>query len=389
MPQRTGHNAEALGSVEGDILLRTDRMRAVAIDPVRRRARVEAGAKWEDVIPPASELGLAALHGSTPDVSIVGYALGGGLGWYGRKHGLAANSVTAVEIVTADGRLRRVDERHEPELFWALRGGGAANFGVVTAIEFRVFDMPGVYAGILFYPWERSAEVLRAWHAWTADLPDETTSVWRIVRFPDADEAPAHLRGRSFVMVEAFHSGPEAAGAEVLRPMRALGPELDSFAVLPPAGLAELHMDPPDPLPYATDHRVVGGLDGAAMDALIAAVGPDSGSALDAVEIRHLGGALGREEPGHGALGRMPGEYLVFGLGVAPDPDAARAVRAGLDGLVASVDPLTSGMYSNFTERPADPSAFYGEATYRRLRAVRAAVDPGGLFRANHSIPPE
>jgi hypothetical protein len=129
--QRTGHNAEPLGSLEGRILLRTNPMRHVTIDPERRRALVGGGAKWEDVVPQASELGFAALHGSTPDVSIAGYAMGGGVGWHGRKHGLATNSVTTIEIVTADGRLRWVDHDQEPELFWALRGGGG-NFGVVT-----------------------------------------------------------------------------------------------------------------------------------------------------------------------------------------------------------------------------------------------------------------
>ena len=117
-------------------------------------------------MPRVSDLGMAVLHGSTPDVSIAGYGLGGGVGWYGRKHGLFTNSITAIELVTADGRLRRVDHEHEPELFWALRGGGG-NFGVVTALEFRLFPISEVYAGALFFPWERSAEVLQAWLEWT------------------------------------------------------------------------------------------------------------------------------------------------------------------------------------------------------------------------------
>src|ERR1700753_4243481 len=140
-PQRTGHNAGPLGSLDHVILLRTDRLRGVEIDPERRIARVLAGSKWEEVVPAASELGLAALHGSTPDVSVAGYSLGGGVGWYGRKHGLASDSVTAIELVTADGRLRRADREHNPELFWALRGGGG-NFGGITAIEFQLYAIP-------------------------------------------------------------------------------------------------------------------------------------------------------------------------------------------------------------------------------------------------------
>src|SRR5258708_5383106 len=139
-PQRTGHNAAPMGPLEDSILLKTTAMDRVSIDAPARRARVGAGARWEDVVPAASELGLAALHGSTPDVSVAGYSLGGGMGWYARKHGLAANSVTAIEVVTADGEVRRASAGSEPDLFWALRGGGG-NFGVVTAMGFDLFPV--------------------------------------------------------------------------------------------------------------------------------------------------------------------------------------------------------------------------------------------------------
>ena len=212
--------------------------------------------KWEDVLPRASELGLAALHGSTPDVSVVGYTLGGGVGWYARSHGLSANNVVAIELVTADGELRRVDHEHDPELFWALRGGGG-NFGVVTAIEIRLFPIAEVYAGVLFFPWERTSEVLHAWKAWLPSVPDELTSVGRVLQFPPIEEVPAPFRGRSFVLVEAVFSGSEADGAELLRPLRELGPELDTFAMVPPAAIAELHMDPPNPIPYLGEHQLL------------------------------------------------------------------------------------------------------------------------------------
>ncbi|SQD99580.1 Mitomycin radical oxidase (fragment) [Parafrankia sp. Ea1.12] len=159
--QSTGHNAGPMGDLAGSILLRTSAMRGVHIDARARLARVEAGAQWADVTTAAGEHGLAALAGSAPDVGVAGYTLGGGLSWLGRSHGLAANSVVAIEVVTADGALRRVDPDHDPDLFWALRGGGGS-FGVVTALEFRLYPITQVYAGVLFFPAERAVEVLRA-----------------------------------------------------------------------------------------------------------------------------------------------------------------------------------------------------------------------------------
>ncbi|HEY7537687.1 MAG TPA: FAD-binding oxidoreductase [Gaiellaceae bacterium] len=386
-PQRTGHNAAPLGSLDDTILLKTDRLDTVEIEAEALRARVGAGVKWESVVPRASELGLAVLHGSTPDVSIVGYGLGGGLGWYGRKHGLFTNSITAIELVTADGRLRRVDAGHEPELFWALRGGGG-NFGIVTALEFKLFPISEVYAGALFFPWERSAEVLHAWLEWTQTVPDEVTSVGRIIQFPPLDEVPEPMRGRAFVIVHAYFLGSEAEGARLLAPLRALGPEIDTIAMVPPVALSEMHMDPPDPVPYLGEHLVLDRLPASAIDSFVAVAGPGSGSTLVSVEIRHAGGALGRGGADHGALDKLPGEYVYFGIGMVLDEASAAATRDDLHRVTGSLRPYRSGSYLNFEEEQADPASFYGEMTYRRLREVKAALDPGELFKANHEIPP-
>jgi hypothetical protein len=386
--QRTGHNAEPLGPDMGDlVLVRTDLLQGVEIDAANRRARVASGTKWGQVVPQASELGLAALHGSTPDVSVTGYSLGGGVGWYARKLGLSTNSVLAIELVTADGRLRRVDHEHEPDLFWALRGGGG-NFGVVTAIEVALYPIPEVYAGVLFFPWERSPEVLHAWNAWRTDVPDEITSVGRILQFPDLPELPDPLRGGKFVVVEAVLIGDEATGAELLRPLRALGPAMDTFAMMPPAGIAELHMDPPDPLPYTGEGMMLSSLPTRAIEDFVAAAGPDSGSTLVSAEIRHLGGALLRSDPRHGALDTLDAGFLTFQLGLALDEEMTRAHREQLRNLREALTPYDSGRrYLNFTEDETDVSTFYTEDAFRRLQEVKAAVDPENVFRANHPIP--
>ena len=383
--QRTGHNAAPLGPLDETILLRTDALQGVEIDPHARRARVRSGAKWADVVPQASELGLGALHGSTPDVSIAGYALGGGVGWYARKHGLAANSVTALELVTADGELRRVDRQHEPELFWALRGGGG-NFGVVTALEFDLYPVPELYAGVLFFPWERAAEAFHAWHEWTASAPEEITSSMRLLQFPPLPEIPEPVRGQSFAVFDAAFLGTRDEGEDVLRALRAAGPVMDTFAMVPPVGIAELHMDPPAPMPFISTHRLLGELPAAAIDDLVSAAGPGSGSPLGMVELRHSGGALARTGADHGAIDTLPGEYLWFAGGLAADPAMIAANEAHMALLDAVVSPYQAGFYLNFTEESGESSRFFPEETYERLQAVKGEYDPDGLFQANHQI---
>ena len=255
-PQGTGHGAGALGELEDTILLKTSRMRGVTVDREARKARVEAGAIWIDVVQAAADHGLAALAGSSPDVGVVGYTLGGGLSWLSRKHGLGANQVTAIEVVTAAGDLVRTDWAEERDLFWALRGGGGA-FGVVTAIEFNLFPVEQLYAGLLWFPVERAAEVLKAWRAWTETVPEEMTSVGRILQFPPIPEIPEEVRGKSFVVVQAFWLGDEAEGTRLLEPLRGLGPVLDTVAPTPARELWRVHMDPEEPVPYAGDGQLL------------------------------------------------------------------------------------------------------------------------------------
>jgi FAD/FMN-containing dehydrogenase len=361
-------------------------MRDVEIDVTERRARVGAGAIWEDVVGPASEAGLAALHGSSPDVGIVGYCLGGGMGWYARKFGLATNHVTAIELVTADGELLRATHDDHAELFWALRGGGG-NFGVVTAIEFRLFPVTEVYAGALFFGWERAAEVLHTWNRLLPGLPDEVTSVGRILQVPPLPEIPEPLRGRAFVVVEAAYLGTQTGGEALLAPLRALGPELDTFAMVPPVGLAELHMDPREPVPAQSAHRLLTRLPASAIDAFVDACGPDSGSQLVSVELRHTGGALGRGADHHGARDTLAGELALFGIGVPVDAEVAAFHEAVLDRVMDAVAPYDAGRYLNFVECACDASSAFDDDAWSRLVAVKAQSDPAGLFRANHPIP--
>src|SRR5512133_660671 len=384
--QGTGHAAAPMTSLHDTILVKTHRMRVVEIDTDRQRARAQAGALWADVAVPASEHGLAALAGSSHDVGVVGYCLGGGLSWLARKHGLAANSVAAVQIVTADGRVVVADANHEPDLFWAVRGGGG-NFGIVTAIELELYAVDELYAGMLAFPVQRAAEILRAWREWVRTVPDEATSVGRVLHFPPLEDIPAPLRGQSFVIVEMAYLGDEASGSELLAPLRALGPAMDTFAMISPADLLQLHMDPPQPVPGVGDGALLDVVPGEALDALVAVSGPDT--PLLSVELRHLGGAVGRAPQGHGALAALDGDFACFAVGIAPHPAAAQADKAQLDVLHQAVCEWDAGRrYLNFSESAIDTRRAFPGPAYRRLQAINTLVDPDDVFRANHPIAP-
>ena len=385
--QGTGHNAAPMGPLDDTLLVKTSEMRGVEIDEAHRIARVEAGALWLDVTGPASEAGLAPLAGSSPDVGVVGYTLGGGLSWLGRRYGLACNRLLAVELVTADGELVRATRHEHADLFWALRGGGG-NFGAVVAIEFELIPLRKLYAGMLLFPWERAREVMHAWREWTATVPDSVTTSARIMQFPPMPELPEFLRGRGLVVIDGAIVEADERAAELLAPLRALGPEMDTFASIPPVGLSYIHMDPEEPMPGMSDSALLDGLTAETIDALVDAAGPQSGSPLLLVELRHIGGALGRYAGG--ALGSFDGEYLYFAAGIPMDPAVVAALEAHFAIVGAVLAPQASGrQYLNFAERPTDPAAFYGDATYERLRRIKTQVDPLELFVGNHKIPAE
>jgi len=385
-PQGTGHNAHALGSLAHTVLLKTERMRAVAIDARAQRARVEAGVLWAEVAEAAAEHDLAALAGSSPDVGVVGYTLGGGVSWLSRRYGLAANSVTAIELVNAEGESVRADADQNADLFWALRGGGGS-FGVVTALEFALYPITDVHAGVLFFPLERGAEVLRAWRRWVDTVPDEVTSVGRFLQFPPVPALPEHLRGQSFAVIEAASLLGQDASDELLRPLRELGPRLDTFATIPAHALDRLHMDPEHPVPGAGDGMVLSDLNDAAIDALVQTAGAGSHSPLFSVELRHAGGALARKVPGGGAVSSVNGRFLLFAVGMAPTPEAGTAVKAQVELVQNALAPWDAGRaYSNFATKRERGERLFGDLTYRRLQTVKATVDPDDVFRSNHPV---
>jgi FAD/FMN-containing dehydrogenase len=375
-PQGTGHGALPLEPLEGAMLLKTTRMRDVDIYPETRIARVGAGAEWQDVTVPAGEHGLAALAGTSANVGVAGYTLGGGMGWLARRHGLAANSVTAVEMVTPDGRFVRAERERERDLFWAVRGGGGS-VGVVTALEMRLYPVRELYAGALFFGIERTSEVLHAWRRWTDTVPDELTSVDRILRLPPVPDIPEFLRGRDFALVEAAYLGDALAGTELIRPLRELGPEIDTFATIPAPALQQLHMDPDRPVPGNGDGAFLTDLPAAAVDALVAVAGSDADPPLQSVEVRHLGGALARDAEDAGAQAKIDARYVLFAGGIAPTPELGDAIRAHVQAVEEALGAWHASYdYYNFEEISAGAEALLPPDAYRRLRKIKALYDP-------------
>ena len=387
-PQGTGHNATARGGVDESILLNTRLMRGVEIDFERRSARVEAGALCADLTAPASELGLAALAGSSPDVGLVGYTLGGGMGWLARAFGLCCNSVLSFDVVTGDGEQLHVDAEHHPELFWALRGGTGSP-AVITHMELALIPTPELYAGAMLWPWERAAEVLHAWRAWTRDAPETATTSARIVQVPPLPDVPELLRGRQFVVIDGAVLGSDAYANEVLAPLRALEPEIDLFAAAPPVALSHLHMDPEHPVPGIGDHALLSEVTPELIEAIVQVAGPQSGSSLTVVELRHLGGALSRVPAGAGARSRIDAPYVYFAVGVPMTPELGAAIPAKLAQLRGVLAPYEGdGAYLNFAEEPTDISTAFDDDTFRALQAVKATYDPQNTIHANHEVRP-
>jgi FAD/FMN-containing dehydrogenase len=386
-PQGTGHGAGPLEPLDGAMLLRTTRMRQVRIDPATRTARVEAGAIWQDVTVPAAAHGLAALAGNAATVGVTGYTLGGGLGPLARRYGLAANSVTAAELVTPNGDRVRADADHESDLFWAVRGGGG--MGVVTALEMRLYPVRNLYAGALWFPIQRAAEVLHAWREWTATVPDEITSIIHLLRLPPVPQVPEPLRGRAFATVKIAYLGDAASGAELTEPLRRLGPELDTFATVPPPALSQLNMDPDQPIPFQSHGAFLSDLPARAVDALIELAGPDTATLLTSVEVVQLGGALAQPAPSAGAQPSIDANYLLTAVGAVPTPDLAAAVRAQAHAVKAALAPWHTGYdYYNSEETPAPASAVLPPASYRRLEEIKAVYDPDHAIISAHPVAP-
>jgi hypothetical protein len=262
----------------------------------------------------------------------------------------------------------------------------------VTALEFELYPIPEIYAGAMFWPVEAGAEVLHAYREWALRVPETVTSIIRFLHLPPLPEVPEPLRDRPLMDLGVAFTGDPAEGEELIRPLREVAtPIIDEFGVRPAPALARLHGDPEQPVPGLGDHALLSELLPATVDALVEVAGHGSDSPLLGVELRQLGGALGRAPDGNGALAGIDGEYVLYGVGVPNGPPGrAEEIKQRLALLKDAVAPWSSDRsYVNFADAGgvnALPAAFDAD-TLDRLAAVKRSVDPDGLFQANHPVP--
>ena len=378
--QATGHGAAQ--PVDGAVLVTTARMQGVRVDPVARVARVEAGVRWRSVIDAAVPHGLAPLSGSSSGVGVVGYTLGGGMGHLARRHGFAADHVHAVELVGADGEVRRVTAEGDPELFWAVRGG-QGRFGIATALEFGLVPVPEFFGGAMVFGPAAVEGVLRAFAAWAPTMPEEVTTSVALLRLPPVDDVPPPLRGVVSLALRFGFAGPAARGEELLSPMRRVAaPLLDSVGPMSFAAVDGIHMDPTEPMPAVMRGGLLHSLPGELVNALLAVAGPDVEIPLAMVELRLMGGALGRPAEVPNAVAGREGAFSLSVVAPAPPPllETAHAVTAGVLDALQPWSPGTTLV--NFAGHGGDEAL--GRAWHRevleRLRRVKATVDPRNLF---------
>lgn len=387
----TGHGLQQLA--DDNLLIVTTRMNGVTVDADAQTARVESGAKWRHVVEAAAPHGLAPLLGSSPYVGVVGYSLGGGIGWLARKYGLAADSIRWIDVVTPDGELRRASPDENSDLFWGLRGGGG-NFGVVTALEFSLYPVATLYGGFVVYPGDAAADALRFYRDWVSTLPDELTSSIQIMNFPDLPFLPEQIRGKTQVFVRAAYAGDAAEGERFIQQwLDWRAPLANTFREMPFSEVGTISNDPVDPGAGYGANELLNTLSDDAIE-IIARHATNKQSPLALAEIRHAGGAISRVAPDASAIGNRDAQFYFQLGGPLFAPDAKKAVVAAIGQVKADLQPYFSGgVYLNFNAAGAANGRTqdaYGADNYQRLLALKAKYDPQNVFRFGYQLtPPE
>ena len=382
--QATGHGPTS--AADGAVLIDTSRLTGIVVDPERRTARIQAGATWARVIEATAPYGLAPLVGSSSAVGAVSYTLGGGLGPLGRRYGFAADHVRELDLVTADARRVRVDEAHEPDLFWGVRGAGRS-LGVVTELEVSLFPVAELYGGGIFFPGEQAEAVIGTFLDVIARAPEALSLAVALVAFPPLPFLPPAISGVYGCHVRVAHCGDLGEIEPLLQQLRAAAPVLlDTVQAMPFSAVSSISGDPTDPQPVSAQSSVLGSVDDGFVSALLDGV---SAATPYMIELRHLGGALAREPDPDNAVGQRNGLLNLFTAAYPPAYPATAELQHRHDAVQRY---RTGGALLNFLAGPhvttADVRASYGEAKWARLVDLKRSWDPENVFRFNQNIPP-
>ena len=387
--QNTGHGV--LYPADDNLLIITSRMSSIHVDVEAKTAQVEAGVTWQQVLDAATPYGLAPLLGSSPHVGVVGYMLGGGIGWLARRYGFGVDSLRWIDIVTADGILRHTSPAENSDIFWGLRGGGG-NFGIVTAMEFDLYPVPKIYGGSLSYPGEMASEALRFFRKWINTVPVELTSSIAIIKFPNLPQIPEELRGETQISLFAVYAGDAASGELLIRSwIEWRTPINNTFREMPFSEIGTITNDPVDPTPDFGSSDMLNELSDEAIDVIVN-YATNNNSPLIFSILRHAGGAIAQVPPDASAIGNRDATlYLLMG-GVAPTPEALEALKTYVLGYRTALEPHTKGgVWMNFMNGNGSAAKerikeAYLPETYDRLLALKSKVDPNNLFRFSYQL---
>lgn len=393
--QSTGHGV--LAASTAGVLIDTSGIGGVRIDPVRQIAEIGAGVRWQELLDATQKYDLAGLAGSASPVGVVGYALGGGAGWLARRYGLCSDMIDAAEVVTIDGKRRWVSDDAEPDLLWALKGGGG-NFGVVTTLRLRLVAQPMVYAGAIYWPIGMARELLTAYREWVATSPAEMGSAVAFIQYPATAPVPDPVRGVPAVALRICHPGSAEDAKRAILPFdKIAGSILDTTRVMPYREIGAVSMDSPLHLPRIGYSESLREISDRIIDHLPQAL--SSGSPFIAMELRTgPDGGVARAASGHDGLGYWSSPFLFFGMSVTPDAakeQAALEMGRRLDAVFAHARMGTTALTFLLPEHtPLDASGMARVATtfqpahYARLAALKKRHDPGGLLGGDRMIAP-
>jgi FAD/FMN-containing dehydrogenase len=383
-----GHSVPGLSAADGAVMIDLSAMRAVNIDPVRRTARVQAGATSGDLAGPAQEHGLALTTGDTTTVGLGGLTTGGGIGFLARKHGLTIDNLLSAEVVTAQGQIVTASPEEHPDLFWAIRGGGG-NFGIVTEFEFYLAEVGEVLAGALVFPATR--ENVRAYLEYMPTAPDGLTTLVDLLLAPPAPYIPEDKVGTPVMHILTIWTGDVEEGQRAIAPLRALDePIADTIAPMPYPAVYEYTAHLEARHGVALRSMFSDQFSDDSIDAALHAI-QNATSPIALVHIRTQGGAIARVPVDATAFAHRTQKYFISAIAVwmPEDSDYGRH-EAWADDLWAKVRPEGNGVYVNFLQNEGDDRVHeaYPAATMERLREVKRQYDPDNVFSFNQNIKP-